>query len=465
MYLIQPTFQQAGPFSVVGFAKIKLNNKEGYIDLDGNLVVPPIFDELESPYRSDAPMRVLIWTKESPCGAMYGFVNTQGKFAFPSRYEWAYVFRNGLAHVAEFGDGPCGRRASRHGFIDPTGKIVISLKFDDAGSFGQNGLAAAKVGNKWGFINRSGEFLIEPQFDDVPSSPESAFDEHGLARVKIGSTALLVNAKGQKFGSDNCNFIGPFNENGLAVVGCVLTPRVRKVGLIDTQGRFVLPPRFDNFLGFHNGYARVQHDGKWGYIDARGRIIVPPRYPMHGEDFTKSGTARVVLGYRPRAGGRPGDMEPLVGYINTSGKLIIAPDQYDFVNYSGDIGVAKVVKNGRVGFVDNEGKEVVGWFNDARPFSASGLAPVMKEDKWGYVDLSGDFKISPTFDDAYVFDTAGIAIVKVAGKFGHINTAGTYITRPIYDRVGTFAKDGLAIATLNGNSGYVDLSGNFYLKQ
>lgn len=463
VYEIPPTFQSADPFSPDGFARVKLHNKVGFIDIKGKFVVPPAFDGLENEYRSDAPMRAMTRTKEKPCGELFEFVTAEGKLAFPNKYEWAYVFSEGLAHVAEFEHGPCGQRASKHGFIDTVGRVAIPIEFADARSFGKNGLAAAKVGNKWGFINQTGNFVIAPQFDDVSTSSESAFDDHGLARVKIGDATILVNAKGQRLSSDSCDFVGPFNAYGLAIVGCGTVLRGRKAGVIDLQGKFVCTPQFDDIHGFSNGYSQVKQNGRWGYINTRCEIVVPPQFPIYGQDFTRSGIARVTLGYRSRLGGRPGDVEPIDGYINTSGKLFIAPGQYDKVLSNSDINIVSVFKDGKAGFVDSEGKEVVGWFDDAGSFSASGLASVMIDGKWGYVDLKGDLVINPTFDGAYRF-VAGVAIVKVAGKSGHINTTGAYITQPIYEKVGLFSEDGLASATLNGNAGYVDLGGNFHSK-
>jgi WG containing repeat len=56
------------------------------------------------------------------------------------------------------------------GYIDETGKYVVSPKFEDdayspaADQFSE-GVACVKQGvNKWGFIDRDGEFSIPPKF-------------------------------------------------------------------------------------------------------------------------------------------------------------------------------------------------------------------------------------------------------------------------------------------------------------
>jgi len=460
IYSIQPIFQSADRFTKDGIAKVRLNGKFGYIDINGNFVIDAQFKEIES-FRTDAPLRVTIYPGPD---VRYGFVSQKGDWAFPATYEWAYVFQNGFAHVAKYGDGPYGQRPSKHGFIDPQGNLVIPLKFDGAKSFGANGLAAVKVENKWGFINTKGTLVIDPQFDGVPDSSESVFDAHGLARVTKGQSLILINSDGSQVGPNGCDAIGPFDENGLAVVGSTAFLGRRKAGVINTKGEYVFEPQFDNFLAFKNGLAQVSIDGKWGYIDTHGKIVVPPRYPLYGTDFDTNGTAQVVLGITKKLDGSPKDVELVYGYINTSGELIIRPGQYEEVIPFNEGGLAVVRKDGKRGFVNAAGIEVVGWFDDAKSFSQVGLAPARKDGKWGYIDKGGNFVISPQFDDAFNFSPDGNAIVMLGGKKGIVSTKGHYVAMPIFDRVSWFSDDGLANAILDGKSGYIDLKGDFFLK-
>lgn len=50
------------------------------------------------------------------------------------------------------------RKQVKYGFIDQTGKMVISPQFDFAKGFSE-GKAVVKVGRKWGFIDRSGRLV------------------------------------------------------------------------------------------------------------------------------------------------------------------------------------------------------------------------------------------------------------------------------------------------------------------
>lgn len=66
----------------------------------------------------------------------------------------------------------------KYGFINSSGQIVISPKFEWADTLSE-GLAAVVVGRKWGYIDSTGNFVIKPQFDYANSFVE------GMASVCI----------------------------------------------------------------------------------------------------------------------------------------------------------------------------------------------------------------------------------------------------------------------------------------
>ena len=67
--------------------------------------------------------------------------------------------------------------ASKYGFIDKSGKVVIEPQFDGASNFSE-GFACVEKDDKWGFIDKNGKVVIEPQFDDAEPFSE------GLAKVR-----------------------------------------------------------------------------------------------------------------------------------------------------------------------------------------------------------------------------------------------------------------------------------------
>jgi hypothetical protein len=83
-------------------------------------------------------------------------------------------------------------------------------------------------------------------------------------------------------------------------------------------------------------------------------------------------------------------------------------------------GLAVVEVKGKVGYIDEKGKEVIlPRFDEARPFAA-GLAAVAVKGKVGYIDEKGKEVIPPRFNHAWGFAANGLAMVEVKDKWGYI---------------------------------------------
>ncbi|HEX6182285.1 MAG TPA: WG repeat-containing protein [Pyrinomonadaceae bacterium] len=148
------------------------------------------------------------------------------------------------------------------------------------------------------------------------------------------------------------------------------------------------------------------------------------------------------------------------GYIDREGRVVIEPQFDGDSNYAGAFhdGLMEVgVSSGE--YVDVTGKTVIkdelyrGWqFSD-------GLAAALKEDggKWGYIDPTGKFAISPRFQGypgGYVSPfSEGRAWIEVAGRYGFIDKTGEFVVRPVFLHAESF-RDGMARVVVEGPCGY-----------
>lgn len=68
-----------------------------------------------------------------------------------------------------------------------------------------------------------------------------------------------------------------------------------KIGVIDTTGKVIVQPIYDNAWGdFSNGLLAVKLGDKWGYIDTKGNVAIP--FKFDGAFQFSEGAARVFIG-------------------------------------------------------------------------------------------------------------------------------------------------------------------------
>lgn len=127
-------------------------------------------------------------------------------------------------------------------------------------------------------------------------------------------------------------------------------------------------------------------------------------------------------------------------------------------------GYAYVVVNGKYGFINDKGEEVVPCVYDEfqgydlSPDFFCGLAGVRQGDKWGFVDTTGRVVVPLIYEYVGRFIN-NVGYVKLEGKWGLINTRGEFLTEIKYFNLwypNAASKYRLAY---NGSSGYLDESG------
>lgn len=151
---------------------------------------------------------------------------------------------------------------------------------------------------------------------------------------------------------------------------------------------------------------------------------------------------------------------------------VIVEPKYDDISFSDKDELIQVFQNGKCGFIDKTGKEVIPLIydegNDREPRGFSeGLAAVKKNDKWGFIDKSGQVVISIQYDYCENFYN-NLALVGLNSKIGFINKAGKVIIPLKYNAYrsngdkmdGSSFHLGLAKVILNNELIFIDTIGN-----
>jgi hypothetical protein len=109
-----------------------------------------------------------------------------------------------------------------------------------------------------------------------------------------------------------------------------------------------------------------------------------------------------------------------------------------------DTVLVPIHRNGRFGYVNSRGGDVLApRFERAKPFSES-LAPVRESGRWGYINRTGVFVIPPRYDEAEPF-SEGYAAVRMDGKYGFINRNGVIVVQPTLDIAKPFSEGRAAV--------------------
>lgn len=319
--VIEPRFHGADQFSE-GLASVAVSDNgyaQGYIDETGKIVIKPQFDIAGRFSEGVAPVG-FEESRTDLFGLAYrwGYIDQAGRYLVEPKYSSAFGFSEGLAVVKE----PDGD----YYFINKAGQAAIPQRFKYAGSF-SDGLACVMIGGKYGFIDKSGQVIIKPQF----SSP-GTFSE-GLALVRVGgniieyspSLRMTLPPGGRYVYIDKTGNAlirlpaevenaQPFSE-GLAAIE-VKKEDGRLCGYIGQSGETLIEPKFGGCKRFSDGMAMVTHEGKIQYVDKEGKITITTPYEMawdfrDGLAFVQSGDGR---------GAR-------WGYIDKTGKVVWPPSK------------------------------------------------------------------------------------------------------------------------------------------
>lgn len=102
-------------------------------------------------------------------GGKYGLIDKNGKYLVNPQY--AELGTNIACNRIWFANDE-----GKIGFLDGTGKEVISAQFDYLYSgkyisfsrgFYSDGYAIVRLGDKFGIIDKDGKYLVNPQFDGI----------------------------------------------------------------------------------------------------------------------------------------------------------------------------------------------------------------------------------------------------------------------------------------------------------
>lgn len=362
--IIRPQFDKVCSFSD-GLAKVAIDEKCGFIDRNGNMLFEPWLDAEEnfSEFEYDMDSFSCGLAKVSVDGK-FGYIDRSGKLVIPAIYDGATAFDDGMAFV---------KKEEVPGFINITGEMIISNDLYEIYDYGfLDGLCCITIDGKYGCIDTTGKIAIPP----ISEAP--LFFSEGMSAVKI---------------------------NG-------------KCGYIDMKGNICIKPAFDEASSFSEGLASVMVGGKLGYIDKWGNIVISARFDREFTSF-QGGRAVVMK-----------DCEDLI--INKTGEILFRYGNKLAIGYKGypQDKLQPAHANGNIFLIKTFG-EVVVQLDDYSPVD-SDVFSFKKNDRWGLMDYGGNIIIQPVFMGYFDFYEGLAKVETESGKQEYIDMKGQFVIEPQY---------------------------------
>lgn len=90
--------------------------------------------------------------------ALYGYIDQNGEWKVPMKYDEAYYFNNGMACVVKEG---------QYGYINENGEEVIEIQYDWASDFMNGASVVSNSQGKMGYVDDKGNTIIKFKYDGV----------------------------------------------------------------------------------------------------------------------------------------------------------------------------------------------------------------------------------------------------------------------------------------------------------
>lgn len=262
-----------------GLAAVKLNNKWGFIDSEGEEQIIPQYDVLGRGFRNGIAIVGLC----EDIYVSYGLINTKGEQITPLKYSKIYDWLHLGYAIVEFGgywlEGI--RYDGNKGVINSNGEEIVPPIYSEVSRI-YNGMIRVNKDGKYGFYDQLGNMVI-------PAIYENADDEfhEGLVWVKKEGKYGYINKNGDEIIPMKYNYAKFFSE-GLASV-CL----AGRWGVIDVTGKTIISFKYDDVGYFSENRATVLLDYKWGYVDKSANEVIPLIYDE--ADAFINGLAKVIL--------------------------------------------------------------------------------------------------------------------------------------------------------------------------
>jgi hypothetical protein len=337
------------------------------------------------------------------------------------------------------------KNGTQYGMWDVQFNSILPISFD--GLLGtDNTLAVAKQHGKYGLITMDNDVVLPFKYDSICVSDKFVRLQEKLLEKPSWA---LYDIFGIRKSERSYESINEFNGKFFQVKNYGLT------GIMDRYGKETVHCVYDSILGYSESQIMVKFHGHYGIIDFNENWILPPQpFPVqlvdeehymlkqYGTNLFKTFKDDLIYftdnhlkvkNYMLSETLPDGTVKE-ISFQGITVSRTSSPVTADTEIISEEKeGLRGIRRNGKYGFIDNQGRlrianryEAIGSFNN-------GYAPVKILGKWGFVDTQDKIVINPSYQYVANFENS-ITIVK-KDKYGFIDRAGNTVLETRYDSI------------------------------
>ena len=348
---------------------------------------------------------------------LYGLLDENGNEIVPAQYLYVDIVKNGMI--------PAFTTEKEFVFLDETGRKIKDISFYNINSSYSEGLLAVadSESRKWGFVDKDLNYVIRPQFEDVWGFID------GIALAKQNEVWGIIDKAGKyvidpQFDDPKLPIYYDYYQGTFAVL------KADKTRIVDVKKAKILETEYDGFYGMTGNKAVVEKDSSI-YLNSWENneifLMKKPSGSLHHIYYRNTlGNNRFYLEYSEKREQKY--YQHFVVFDSSNGEKIcekilgeeraedldescnLKEKKYNYPSILNNDKYEEVWRdrcaeessilfkqNGKKGFLDENGKEIIPAEYDQVKAFCQGVSWVRKGDRRFIIDRSGKtvFEINP----------------------------------------------------------------------
>jgi antitoxin component YwqK of YwqJK toxin-antitoxin module len=441
------------------------NHQNGLMDYAGNVIIPPLYDEIFIKYDPNS----IVWVSKND---KYGLYDIHGKKILDTLYtldenqnQSYYVYVGNLRDTATV-----IKKGKKFSLVSNSGRFLTPFKYDSLIFCGANSLIFEEH-NKYGLLGENFKPISKRRYSllQVSHTNDSDYDDGSWEYTNL----MIACCKG-KYGviDENDSVILPFvydegwfgEDNQIEMIR---KDSLHKFDSYDSRVTEIIPELeivddqpIEEFCDGDDAYSEYNNYRQCGIVSPTGKIILDPNYEI---DFV--GPNLVIFK----------DHKEKTGVFIPGNKPVLLSKKFKDPIVKNSHSIYVTAESGKVGVVDASGKIIVDTIFYALDFYEEAVKAywvkttpviILKPDSvmakkydqgWGLINTSGKYILKPVWQYPVYFEDTS-AIVEGVDGFGVVGKSGSILLNPIYDEV-ICEKNKFYIIKKNDLYGFANSSG------